>query len=163
MRYLNDRIEVRNGRRIIFAFLVSPLAVPIVFVIGNFAIQRSYHHVALEPAGLIYALLLAAIYSLPVAYSGEVLFSLPMWLVFRRFGVRSIFAFALGGALIGFVSYQLFSLIMYQGFQSTIEAVEYVLTPGRWINLPGVTAVIGGLLGGIIFQYISFFRVEAGR
>lgn len=42
-----------------------------------------------------------SIYALPVAYIFELLIGLPAWILFRIFRLKSLVAFALGGAVIG--------------------------------------------------------------
>ena len=140
------------------AFLVSPLAVPIVFTIGNVALTCTYRHGAFDPAGSVFSFCLACVYSLPIAYCAELLFGLPIWLVFRRFRIQSAQAYVLAAGLIGLISFQLISFL---GYQSAVDSIEYLLSPSRWINLPNISAVVGGLLGGVAFWYISTrFGVE---
>jgi len=82
-----------NRWRIILAFIVAPLVVPLVFsapVLIHFRVLDFF-------AGLI----MLSIYGLPVAYTFELLLGVPAWILFRIFRLKSFGAFALGGAVIG--------------------------------------------------------------
>lgn len=87
--------------RTIAAFLVAPLIVPFVFYLpfpGESAGTSSP-----SALGLLFGPLIFSLYALPVAYLSEFLLGLPAWMIFRRYGVRSLPAFAGAGALIGWL------------------------------------------------------------
>jgi len=82
-----------NRWRIILAFIVAPIVVPLVFS----APVLIHFHVLDFLAGLI----MLSIYALPVAYVFELLIGVPAWILFRIFRLKSLVAFAVGGAAIG--------------------------------------------------------------
>ena len=98
-------------RRTIAAFVLAPLAVPVVFVTLSLVIpdsERSSTNVAVigiwdRLSGLAVWTLIVALYSLPIAYVFELVVGLPVWIIFRHFNIRSIGIFALGGAVIGWL------------------------------------------------------------
>ncbi len=82
-----------NRWRIVLAFIVAPIIVPIVFS----APALIHFHVLDFLAGIF----MLSIYALPVAYIFELLIGVPAWILFRIFRLKSLLAFALGGAVIG--------------------------------------------------------------
>jgi hypothetical protein len=52
---------------------------------------------------MLVGLLMYSVYALPIAYAAELLLGIPAWMVFRRYGVRSLPAFAAAGALMGWL------------------------------------------------------------
>lgn len=94
LRWLTDWVGLSvNRRRVISAFIVAPIAVPIVFS----APVLIHLHVLEFLAGIV----MVSIYALPVAYIFELLIGVPAWILFRVFRLKSFVAFALGGAVIG--------------------------------------------------------------
>ena len=90
-----------SRRRTVVAFLVAPLIVPFVFYLpfpGESASASNPSALSLLFGPLIYSL-----YALPIAYIAEFLLGVPAWMVFRRYGVRSLLAFAATGAFIGWL------------------------------------------------------------
>ncbi len=90
-----------SRRRTVAAFLVAPLIVPLVFYLpfpGESAGANSPSALSLLFGPLIFFL-----YALPIAYLSEFLLGLPAWMIFRRYGVRSLLAYAGVGALIGWL------------------------------------------------------------
>jgi hypothetical protein len=87
--------------RTVVAFLVAPLIVPFVFYLPFPGESTS----ASSPSvlGLLFGPLIFSLYALPIAYLSEFLLGLPAWMIFRRYGVRSLPAFAGAGALIGWL------------------------------------------------------------
>lgn len=81
-----------DKRRVMLAFVVAPLAVPLVFSLP-----------ALLPSHGDYltTLFLMLVYGLPIAYLFEILLGVPALILFVRYHVKSPFAFALGGIVIG--------------------------------------------------------------
>ena len=90
-----------SRRRTVVAFLVAPLIVPFVFYLP-FPGQRAG---ASNPSALslLFGPLIYSLYALPIAYVAEFLLGVPAWMVFRRYGVRSLPAFAAAGALLGWL------------------------------------------------------------
>ena len=56
----------------------------------------------LTSLGLLSPLIFAP-YALVISYIAEFLLGVPVWMVFRRYGVHSLPAFAAGGALMGWL------------------------------------------------------------
>ena len=56
-----------------------------------------------------------SLYAVPIGYFAEGLFGWPAWLLFRRYGVRSVFAFTTCGAGIGFLVALLMALLFGRG------------------------------------------------
>ncbi len=87
-----------NKRRLALAFLVSPIPVPLVFFLVIFFVG-GWHGVQLR--GALRDVFPYVILGLGIAYLVEVVLGLPVWLIFNHYHIRSVRAFALGGALIG--------------------------------------------------------------
>jgi hypothetical protein len=90
---------------VILAFLVSPALVPIVLFLPLGAGVRDN-----SEWELIAALLFVSLYALPIAYAAELVLGIPAWLLFRHFKVRSLWAFAIAGAGIGWLAMFLLSI-----------------------------------------------------
>ena len=96
--------------RILSAFLIAPLIVPIVscgiavlidllqdaYSSGTVPTQGSFQ-------GLLDALMVWTIWGLPLAYFTELVLGVPVWLAFKYFRIRSFAAFAAGGAFLGLI------------------------------------------------------------
>lgn len=82
-----------DKRRTILAFIVAPLVVPLVFSVPAL--------VPLHGRDYLATLIVMLIYGLPVAYLFEILLGVPAWILFRACRLKSLLAFALGGAVIG--------------------------------------------------------------
>ena len=85
-----------SKRRIVLAFIVAPIVVPVVFS----APVLIHLHVLDFLAGIVFL----SVYALPIAYIVELLIGIPAWVLFQIFRVESLVAFALGGALIGLLA-----------------------------------------------------------
>jgi hypothetical protein len=87
-----------------------------------------------------------SIYGLPVAYIFELFIGVPAWILFRIFRLKSIVAFALGGAVIGLL-------------------VDVILkvpsrTLGDW-NLGDGLSVLAALGSALVFRAIAFRATTA--
>jgi hypothetical protein len=82
-----------DKRRTILAFIVAPLVVPLVFSVPALVPFHGRDYLA--------SLIVMLIYGLPVAYLFEILLGFPAWILFRACRLKSLPAFALGGAVIG--------------------------------------------------------------
>jgi hypothetical protein len=90
-----------STRRAVLAFFGAPLIVPFVFYLpfpGESAGPSNPSALSLLLGPLTYSL-----YALPIAYIAEFLLGVPVWMVFRRYGVRSVLAFTAAGVLIGWL------------------------------------------------------------
>jgi hypothetical protein len=96
-------------RRVVVAFAFAPLVVPLVLLVLALIFpdphQQWYAREVLTEKGrgegLAIWMVVASVYSLPVAYWFELMLGIPLWLVFRHFRIRSVSAFAACGGLIG--------------------------------------------------------------
>jgi hypothetical protein len=90
-----------STQRTVLAFLGAPLIVPLVFYLPFPGESTGpINHSAL---GMLLSPLVYSLYALPIAYVAEFLLGVPAWMVFRRFGVRSLPAFVAAGALMGWL------------------------------------------------------------
>ena len=119
-------------RRVLAAFLVAPLVVPIVFSASAF--------VPFHWRDYFTTLLVMAFYVLPAAYLFEILLGIPAWVIFRVCHLRSVVAFAVGGAVIGL----LVDIIMKMPSK----------TVGEW-NLDDILYVGAALGSALLFRVIA--------
>jgi hypothetical protein len=82
--------------RIFVAFAVAPLAVPLVFGLVSALANPS------DPGYGLFTFGMTLIY-LPVIYLATCILGIPVWLLFRYYGVGATLAFVMGGAAIGWV------------------------------------------------------------
>jgi len=82
-----------NKTRLVLAFAVAPLVVPIVFSLSALIAGHRQDYLT--------TLIVFSVYGLPVAFLLELLLGVPAWLAFRFYRVQSLLAFAAGGAVIG--------------------------------------------------------------
>ena len=87
-------------RRVVAAFALAPLACPVAYWL--LAVTIPDPRTVLN-GGAWGVLLIMSIYALPIAYLTELVLGLPAWMVFRHFGIRSLAAYAGGGAAIGWL------------------------------------------------------------
>jgi len=87
-------------RRVVAGFAFAPLACPAVYVFLTVVIHDPP---TVLTAGAWWWLLVVYINGLPIAYITELVLGLPAWMVFRHFGIRSLAAYAGGGAVIGWL------------------------------------------------------------
>jgi hypothetical protein len=71
---------------------VAPLEVPLVFFLKAVALSHAPFRDAIN-----------SIIMLPYAYAAEIVFGLPAWTIFKIFNLRSLYAYAATGALIGWI------------------------------------------------------------
>ena len=122
-----------NERRVIAAFLVAPLIVPIVFSVSELLPFRVGDYLR--------TLIAMAIYVLPAAYLFEILLGIPAWIIFRVCRLRSVVAFAIGGAVIGLL----------------VDVIMKMLskTLGKW-NLDDMLYVCAALGSALLFRVVVF-------
>jgi len=82
------------------AFLIAPLVIPVGLSLAAVVFPGDSPVSLTDFLGLT---VLFALYSLPVAYAVELVLGVPAWFVFRRYGIRSWWAFAAGGVLLGMI------------------------------------------------------------
>jgi hypothetical protein len=82
VRSVSLRSEVNmETQRPVMAFLFAPLVVPLVFLVPVPGVDNSGEHSLWK---LLSAIVVMAIYALPLAYLGELLLGLPAWLIFKH-------------------------------------------------------------------------------
>jgi len=84
--------------RTVSAFLIAPLAIPLVLCIGHVSMNHPAHY---SIAGWIETLRIYAVFGLPVAYGVSLTFGIPLWSAYVLFNISSPLAFAVGGAVLG--------------------------------------------------------------
>jgi hypothetical protein len=87
---------VMNKRQLFLALAIAPLAVPFVFGLISTAANLT------DPGYGLFTFGVVSIY-LPLIYLAECVFAIPVWIIFRRYKIRSSLAFAAGGAAIGWI------------------------------------------------------------
>jgi hypothetical protein len=94
-----------------------------------------------EAAALIFLILA------PLSYAAAVILGVPAYFIMQRWGMRSLLAYALLGALIGLVFYVLFTVVTaYRG-----QAIDVFRNSVR----PATTAVIYAVVASAIFWLIA--------
>jgi len=84
--------------RIVAAFLIAPLATPVVFsVIGLATNPSDIRDLSLVVGQFV----VACLYLFPFAYLAAFLLGIPTWMIFLRYRIYSLPAFVVGGAFIG--------------------------------------------------------------
>ncbi|HEY4739046.1 MAG TPA: hypothetical protein VIH76_00460 [Candidatus Acidoferrales bacterium] len=137
------------------AFLIAPLVIPVGL---SAAAVVSPGDSPVSFSDFLGLLALFSIYALPTAYFVELLLGVPAWLFFRRHGIRSWSAFALGGATLGLIYSATYSAAKYvaantMGYDFVRHPLTRDINPlSLWIALPT------GLASAILFRAIAFPR-----
>ena len=130
-----------SGARTVLAFLIAPLAIPVVFLFTFFVLPLFSELDSSAKDGRVLAgLLIFSIYGMAIAYLCELMFGIAAWKIFRRFDVQSPFAFAIAGAVMGW----LFNILMSRG-----RVVDFS-NPYFWISLAA------GMCSTILFRLVVF-------
>jgi hypothetical protein len=132
------------------AFFLAPIVVPFVLMLplpgrgawGDFSLTKLFE-----------GLLIYVLYSLPIAYAAELLLGLPTWMLFKRYGVRSLFAFAAAGALLGLLVY-----LVIEGFVAFLAQDRWTSVYNSLSSLSPFLpmCVIAGTASAITFRAIAF-------
>ena len=139
--------------RTLMAFLIAPLIIPVGLCLATVVSPGD------SPVSFTGFLVLLAFFSLcalPTAYAIELLLGFPAWLLFRRHGIRSWSAFAMGGAALGMSYSVAYSVAKYVAAKTM--AYDFVRHPftrdisplSLWLTLPA------GLASAILFRAIVF-------
>jgi len=129
--------------------LIVPVGLAIAIVVAPGDLPRSW-------TDLPRLVLLFSIYALPTAYVIELALGLPAWLFFRRQGIRSWYAFAVGGATLGLTYFVGYSVAKYLAARAlSYDLLSHPLTRGinplsLWVAVPA------GLASAILFRAIVF-------
>ena len=130
-----------SGARTVLAFLIAPLAIPVIFLFTFLVFPLfSKLDTSVKDGSVLAGSLIFSIYGMAIAYLCELIFGITAWNIFKRFGVRSPFAFAIAGAVMGW----LFSILMSRG-----RVVDFS-NPYFWISLAA------GMCSTILFRLVVF-------
>lgn len=139
----DPRQERSQDRNVALAFLIAPLGTPIVvfvcaIVSAVVSARGDFPAEAALPMAVGSMLVL-----LPLAYAAEGSLGLLAWTIFRRLGIRSLPAFAVAGALIGWIM-----MVVVVSVQS--KPIAPSLNPLR----NGVPCLLlAGSVSGVIFRF----------
>jgi hypothetical protein len=93
-----------SGARTVLAFLVAPVAIPFVFAFTSLLGPLfSEPDNTVKNGSFLTGLLIFSAYGIVIAYLCELTFGIAAWKIFKRFGIRSILAFAAAGAVMGWL------------------------------------------------------------
>jgi H+/Cl- antiporter ClcA len=98
-------------------------------------------------------ILVFAVFGLPLAYLGELLLGIPAWLLFKRYGVRSYFAFAAGGAFLGLLFY-VGTDVLTGNFKTLPSPNEFNPIRSAYLDLD----IASAMAAAIIFRAIVFSK-----
>jgi hypothetical protein len=122
------------------AFIIAPLATPIVFLLCDVVSERGRFPLDVD------ALLIALgpmLVLLLLAYAAEGSLGLLAWTIFRRLSIRSLPAFAIAGALIGWI-------MMVAVVSTGSKPITPLLNPLR----DGVPCLLlAGSVSGVTFRF----------
>jgi hypothetical protein len=100
-----------------------------------------------KDGSVILGFLLFSSYGIVIGYICELTLGLAAWKIFRYFGVRSIYAYAIGGALLGWLFFAV-TILAFSRFVSGSPSV--FLNPYFWID--GAS----GMVSAILFRFVVF-------
>jgi hypothetical protein len=135
-----------SKRRIVVAFLIAPLARPLVFsVIGVATNPSEIRDLPL----LVGQFIVACLYLSHVAYLAAFLLGIPTWMIFRHYRILSLSAFAVGGALIGLFT----ALILSALARTPITTLLNPLSPA-WVRGGVLACVLAASASALVFRSI---------
>ena len=137
-----------SKRRIVAAFLIAPLAAPVVFAVISIATHPS----DIRDLSLVVGqFIVASLYVIPFAYLATFLIGIPTWRIFRHYRVHSLSAFAVGGAFIG-----LFATLILGALAGTpITTLLNPLSPA-WVRGGVLACVLAASASALAFRSIVF-------
>ncbi len=150
IRNFDMMAEQTSTRRILFAFLGAPLIVPLVLCLPLPGESVGTAHVGLTDR-LIFPLILAP-YALAISYVAELLVGLPAWLVFRHYGVRSLPAFAVTGAFLGWLI-NVGTAALVGNLATKPLAAMFNFLDDPYISI----CVVAGASSAVLFRTIAFW------
>jgi hypothetical protein len=130
------------------AFFMAPFVVPFVLLLP-FPGRDTVGHFSFS--GLFGGFFLYVLFSLPIAYASELLLGLPAWMLFKHYGVRSVFAFAAAGALFGWLVY----LAMDSGSEG-FASEPWTSRLNRLSDPLVPLCVIAGAASALVFRAVVF-------
>lgn len=145
----NDAASSREPIRTGTAFLIAPSIVPAVFCVIAF-LSDAFTSGTFAPMDFLYCLPFLMLYGLPLAYFAGLVLGIPAWLLFKHYRIRSVGAFAAGGALLGLLSW-----MIWEGRSNfTIQSLAHELNPGSGGDL-GIF-IIAAAASALLFRVIVF-------
>ena len=139
--------------RTILAFVIAPLAIPV----GMAALCVIFPGNSGDSLSAFFGLtLLFSLFALPSAYAFEILFGIPAWLLFCRYGFRSWGMFASGGIVLGTGYCLLFGMVAAiaksRGYDIYAHsfARDWLNPMDFWFDIPA------GLASSLLFRAIVF-------
>jgi hypothetical protein len=126
MRSRHDGPWSVSENRVLAAFALAPLVVPFaaqLIILGAVFLSDRAQVRAISMREMATSVLVVSIFGLPIAYVAELFLGMPAWLVFRRYGIRSLWAFAAGGAIVGCLVYAIMTLRDVESLGSRFEIV----------------------------------------
>ena len=142
-----------NGARVVAAFVLAPLVIPLVSLIPFFLDDSTGRF---SIAGLATTLIFYALFSLPIAYVIEAVIGIPTWMVFKRYRLRSPLAFVGTGAFIGWLVYAM--LPAYAGNLAS-HPLTQLFNPSANPWLP--FCVVSASAAAFLFRTIVFYKAES--
>jgi hypothetical protein len=131
-----------KDRKLVLACIVAPLVTPFTFII--FAFLEDPPPLSLEE--ILLGIMVNTLSTVPFAYAAEIILGLPMWLIFCRYRIRSIAAFALGGALIGWI-------VAFALAASGSKTMATVIENPGWFK-SGLACVFAASASAVVFRSI---------
>jgi hypothetical protein len=129
-----------NYIRLYLAFLVSPLVLPLAIIVYGM-LHNPFHK----------DIIVGIITLTPLYYFAALIFGVPMFFLYRALGWENVFAYILGGVIIGSVSaFLFFSLLDYWG-QSNAKPELGVLSG---------MAIVGGLSALVAWLFLYGFKSD---
>jgi len=130
----------KERARTVLAFLVAPLAIPLVFVFAFLlGPLLSEPDNSAKDGSFLAGLLIFSAYGIVIAYLCELTFGIAAWKIFKRLGIRSTLAFAGAGAVMGW-----FVIVL------TSKRLADVSNPYFWIDLAA------GICCASVFRLVVF-------
>jgi hypothetical protein len=130
------------------AFFLAPFVVPFVLMLP-LPDRGDFGHFSFE--GLLGGFFIYVLFSLPIAYAAELLLGLPAWLLFKHYGVRSVFVFAATGAFIGWLV-----LLAMDAWSVDFAPEPWTSRLNRLTDPFVLLCVIAGAASALVFRTVAF-------
>jgi hypothetical protein len=130
------------------AFFLAPFVVPFVLMLPLPGTDNVGHF---SFGGLFGGFFLYVLYSLPIAYAVELLLDLPTWMIFRYYGVRSVFVFAATGAIFGWLV-----LLAMDGWSEGFAPEPWTSRLHRMSDPFILLSVFAGAASAVVFRAVVF-------
>ena len=135
--------ELRAGR----AFLVAPFAIPIVFFVVMLIQSFFPEERTVTNGSFLVGFLIYSIYGLLIGYICELVFGVIAWATFKHFDIRSVFAYAAAGAIMGL----LFFAVTILAFSRFVSG-----SPSGFLNPYFLIDGASGMVSATLFWFVVF-------